>query len=91
MFGLCDVILTPTSPTPAFKIGEKTSAVELYREDKFTAVANVAKVPAISVPYANGKSGLPLGLQIIAKALNEKEMYELASFVETNYKGGKNE
>ena len=92
IFEICDVVISPTTNSEAFKFGEKTSKlVDAYSEDIFTAVASVAKTPAISIPYDIGGNELPLGLQIIAKSLNEKTMYQVANFVEKTYQGGKNE
>ena len=63
----CDVILLPTTPYTAFKIGEKIKdPISMYLEDLFTVPANIAGVPAISVPYAIAENGLPLGIQFIA-------------------------
>jgi len=63
----CDVILLPTTPYTAFKIGEKLKdPISMYLEDLFTVPANIAGVPAISVPYAIAENGLPLGIQFIA-------------------------
>jgi aspartyl-tRNA(Asn)/glutamyl-tRNA(Gln) amidotransferase subunit A len=70
--------LTPTSPTPAFKIGEKVAdPLEMYLSDIYIISINLAGVPAISVP--GGKvDGLPFGLQIIGNRLGEKEILRAA-------------
>lgn len=82
----CDAIISPVTFGEAFKIGEKSKdPVSMYLEDMFTVIANIASIPAISVPYAKGQNNLPLGIQILTKQLNEKTMYKLASFVERNY------
>ena len=73
-----DVIIGPTTPTPAFKIGEKTSdPLTMYANDILTIPVNLAGVPGISVPcgFANG---LPLGLQIIGKHFDESTVYRVA-------------
>ena len=67
-FGKVDIIAVPTSPVPAWKIGEKENPLSAYLADIFTVTANIAGIPAISVPSGNTKSGLPLGLQIMAEA-----------------------
>jgi aspartyl-tRNA(Asn)/glutamyl-tRNA(Gln) amidotransferase subunit A len=68
-----DVILTPVSPNPAFKIGEKTSdPLQMYLEDIFTIPANLAGLPAISVPTQN--KGLPVGFQLIGKPFREVDI-----------------
>ena len=91
-FENCDAILMPVTYGEAFKIGEKTTdPVSMYLEDMFTVIANIASIPAISVPYAKGENGLPLGIQILTKQLNEKTMYTIANYFEENYNGGKNE
>jgi aspartyl-tRNA(Asn)/glutamyl-tRNA(Gln) amidotransferase subunit A len=77
-FEKVDVIITPTTPAPAFKIGEKTAdPVAMYLEDIFTVTANLTGMPAISIP--SGKSGnLPLGLQITARHGDEKTLFEVS-------------
>lgn len=76
-FEKVDIILTPTTPTPAFKIGEKSSdPVAMYLEDIFTVTANLTGMPAISIP--SGFSGkLPLGLQMTARHGDEKTLFEV--------------
>jgi aspartyl-tRNA(Asn)/glutamyl-tRNA(Gln) amidotransferase subunit A len=75
-----DAIVCPTSPTPAFLLGEKTAdPLSMYLSDVYTLPASLAGLPAISVPCAPTRSGLPVGLQIIAPALRETTMFALAS------------
>jgi len=75
--GGIDVILSPVSPTTAFKIGEKESdPVQMYLEDIFTAPAKLAGVPAISVP-SKIKSGLPIGIQFIAPWFKEDVLFNI--------------
>ncbi len=75
-----DAIVCPTSPTPAFRLGEKTSdPLAMYLSDVYTLPASLAGLPAISVPCAPTKAGLPVGLQIIAPALKETTAFALAS------------
>jgi aspartyl-tRNA(Asn)/glutamyl-tRNA(Gln) amidotransferase subunit A len=79
----CDAILTPTAPSAAFAQGEKgDDPVEMYLNDVFTVPANLAGLPGISVPAALDGEGLPLGLQIVAPALQEERMFALASAIE---------
>ncbi|WP_108671817.1 Asp-tRNA(Asn)/Glu-tRNA(Gln) amidotransferase subunit GatA [Peribacillus acanthi] len=74
-----DVIIGPTSPTPAFKIGEKTSdPLTMYANDILTIPVNLAGVPGISVPCGLSEDGLPLGLQIIGKHFDESTVYRVA-------------
>ena len=84
-FSKCDCIIMPTTYGEAFKIGEHTNPVDMYMEDMFTIPANIASLPAISIPYALGPNKLPLGLQILANKLNEKDIYSLASFIQNNW------
>jgi aspartyl-tRNA(Asn)/glutamyl-tRNA(Gln) amidotransferase subunit A len=79
-FGEVDAIVCPTSPTPAFRLGEKTAdPLSMYLSDVYTLPASLAGLPAISVPCAPTREGLPVGLQIIAPALLETTMFALAS------------
>lgn len=76
-----DVICTPTSPTPAFKIGEKVNdPLEMYLSDIYTVTINLAGLPAISIPCGFTSDGLPVGLQIISNYLKESQMFQLSSF-----------
>jgi aspartyl-tRNA(Asn)/glutamyl-tRNA(Gln) amidotransferase subunit A len=69
----CDLILAPTAPSAAFGLGEKTSdPLSMYLNDVFAVPASLAGLPAMSVPGGSSKEGLPLGLQIIGKALDEQ-------------------
>ncbi|HEX4446913.1 MAG TPA: Asp-tRNA(Asn)/Glu-tRNA(Gln) amidotransferase subunit GatA [Polyangiaceae bacterium] len=79
-FDEVDVICSPASPTPAFKLGEKTSdPLSMYLSDIYTLPASLAGIPAISVPCAPARSGLPVGLQIMARPLDEATMIAVAS------------
>ena len=78
-----DALLTPTTPSAAFAYGEKSGdPVEMYLNDIFTVTANLAGLPAISVPAAIDAQGLPLGLQVIAKALDEDACFKVAAAIE---------
>lgn len=73
-----DVIMTPTAPTPAFKLGEKISdPIQMYLNDVFTVATSLAGLPGISVP-AGLIDGLPVGLQIIGKAFEEEKILQVA-------------
>ncbi len=79
----CDAILTPTTPGPAFAIGEKSAdPLEMYLNDIFTVTANMSGLPAISVPGGVTKDGLPLGLQLIGKALDEETLFRVGGVIE---------
>jgi len=84
-FSEVDVICSPTSPSPAFKFGEKTGdPLSMYLSDIYTLPASLAGLPAISVPCAPTKSGLPVGLQIVAPALKETIAFTVAAAWESN-------
>jgi len=84
-FEHCDAILTPTTPTTAFKIGEKfNDPVSMYLSDIFTISANLSGIPAISVPCGFSKSGLPIGFQICAKPFAEEMLFRIAYTYEQN-------
>ncbi|HET7083554.1 MAG TPA: Asp-tRNA(Asn)/Glu-tRNA(Gln) amidotransferase subunit GatA [Rhizomicrobium sp.] len=83
-FELCDVLLTPTTPGPAFGVGAKTTdPLEMYLQDVFTVTVNLAGLPGISVPAGLTANGLPLGLQLIGKAFDEGTMLRAAQAIET--------
>ncbi|MDP8249063.1 MAG: Asp-tRNA(Asn)/Glu-tRNA(Gln) amidotransferase subunit GatA [Candidatus Tritonobacter lacicola] len=78
-FKVCDVIVTPTSPTPAFKIGEKMEdPLQMYLSDIFTISANLAGIPAISIPCGFSGAGLPIGFQIMGRPLDERTVLQAA-------------
>ncbi len=85
-FSDVDLILTPTAPTPAFKVGEKASdPIAMYLSDIFTAASNISGTPAISVPYGKDEAtGLPLGAQLIAPHFQEDRMLKGAAWIERN-------
>ena len=83
-FEKCDVLLTPTTPGPAFAVGAKTSdPLEMYLQDVFTVTVNLAGLPGISVPAGLSETGLPLGLQLIGKAFDEATLLRAAQGIET--------
>ncbi len=78
-FNSVDMIVTPTSPTPAFKIGEKADdPLQMYLSDIFTISVNLAGIPAISIPCGFTSSNLPIGLQIIGKRFDEESILKAA-------------
>jgi len=86
-FSDCDIILTPTVPTPAFKIGEKIKdPLSMYLSDIFTIPANLAGIPAISLPCGYSNDGLPIGLQLMAKHFDEETLIRAAYTYEQNSK-----
>ena len=75
LFKEYDFILMPTSPTTAFKLGEKTdNPVEMYLADIYTVLANLTGIPGISLPLAEDKSGLPIGVQLLADKFQESKL-----------------
>ncbi len=86
-FKVCDIILTPTSPTLSFKFGEKENdPIAMYLSDVFTIPANLAGIPAISVPAGLSKDGLPVGVQIMAPHFKEEVIFQTAYAFETELK-----
>jgi aspartyl-tRNA(Asn)/glutamyl-tRNA(Gln) amidotransferase subunit A len=78
-----DAILTPTTPTPAFGIGEKVNdPVSMYLSDLFTVPANIAQHPAISIPSGISSAGLPFGVQFIAARFAEDTLFTLGKTIE---------
>jgi aspartyl-tRNA(Asn)/glutamyl-tRNA(Gln) amidotransferase subunit A len=78
-----DAILTPSTPSSAFKIGEKTNdPISMYLNDIFTVPVNLAGIPAISIPAGQDEKGYPLGLQLITKALDEQKVLNIAFAME---------
>jgi len=82
-FTFVDIIVTPTSPTAAFKIGEKTAdPLQMYLSDIFTISVNLAGVPGISLPCGFTSNNLPIGLQLIGKHFDEESILKLAYMYE---------
>jgi aspartyl-tRNA(Asn)/glutamyl-tRNA(Gln) amidotransferase subunit A len=78
-FKHADIIVTPTSPTPAFKVGDKAAdPLQMYLSDIFTISVNLAGVPAISIPCGFTKESLPVGLQMIGKHFDEESLFKAA-------------
>jgi aspartyl-tRNA(Asn)/glutamyl-tRNA(Gln) amidotransferase subunit A len=75
----CDVVAIPTSPTPAFRLGEKLDdPLQMYLSDIFTISANLAGVPAISIPCGRSREGLPIGMQLLAAPFKEDVLLRVA-------------
>lgn len=84
-FGKVDAIATPVAPTTAFRIGEKTSnPLQMYLSDVFTVSANLAGIPAISVPTGKDLNSLPIGLQLMGRQFEEEKILMLANFIENS-------
>ncbi len=82
-YASCDVLLTPSSPSVAFRFGDKTSdPLQMYLCDTYTIPSNLTGEPGISVPFGTGADGLPVGVQVLAPALGEKVMFRVAAELE---------
>jgi aspartyl-tRNA(Asn)/glutamyl-tRNA(Gln) amidotransferase subunit A len=78
-FGRCDAVAMPTTPTPAFALGEKTDdPLEMYLADIFTVPANLAGLPGLSIPCGLAR-GLPVGLQLLARLFDEATLLALGA------------
>ena len=87
-FSQCDIILTPTSPSTAFRMGERTDdPLKMYAADICTVTVNIAGLPAISVPCATVSNGLPVGMQMIGPKFSEQMLFDAAGCFE-NICGG---
>ena len=83
-FGQVDAILTPTAPTPAFKLGEKVDdPMSMYLADIYTVTASLAGICGISVPCGTSSDGLPIGMQILGKHFDESMIFRVAQAVES--------
>jgi aspartyl-tRNA(Asn)/glutamyl-tRNA(Gln) amidotransferase subunit A len=81
-----DVIVMPTTPAPAFRLGEKCDdPLEMYLNDVFTVSVNIAGIPAMSLPMGNTQEGLPMGFQIIGRPFEEGTILQLGHFIEEKY------
>jgi aspartyl-tRNA(Asn)/glutamyl-tRNA(Gln) amidotransferase subunit A len=87
LFSKFDLIVLPTSPTPAFRLGERLDdPITMYLSDIFTTPANIAGIPAISIPAGLSSEGLPIGMQLIAGAGEERKLMRGAYALEQMYR-----
>lgn len=85
VFEKCDVLMTPTSPCVAFKLGDKIDdPLKMYAADALTVTTNIAGVPALSIPCGTGEAGLPIGLQIIGPKFSEEVLFKVSEYYEKN-------
>ncbi|MDR3667114.1 MAG: Asp-tRNA(Asn)/Glu-tRNA(Gln) amidotransferase subunit GatA [Ignavibacteriaceae bacterium] len=85
-FKKVDLILTPTSPTTAFKFGENAQdPLQMYLNDIYTTSANLAGIPGMNVPIGNDSLGLPIGAQFLAGQFNESKLFQIAKFIESTF------
>ena len=78
-----DVLLSPTSPSVAFKFGERSAPMSMYRCDTCTVPSNLIGDPAMSIPFGTGAYDMPVGVQVMAPQLGESLMFQTASFIES--------
>jgi aspartyl-tRNA(Asn)/glutamyl-tRNA(Gln) amidotransferase subunit A len=78
-----DVLLTPTTPTTAFRLGAVTDPLEMYKADVFTIPANLAGIPAVSFPAGTDAAGLPIGLQLMGPRWSDAELLSSANVLFT--------
>lgn len=84
-FEKCDFILTPVSPSPAFRLGEKVNdPVAMYLEDVMSVPLNLAGVPGLAIPAGETKSGLPIGLQLVGPRRSDRKLIEFAKELQEN-------
>jgi aspartyl-tRNA(Asn)/glutamyl-tRNA(Gln) amidotransferase subunit A len=81
-WAVCDLLLTPTAPSPAFAFGDKADPLAMYLNDVFTVPSSLAGLPAMSVPAGLSGTGLPLGLQIIGRPLDEAGVLDAGLAIE---------
>lgn len=89
VFESADLILSPVAPSTAPKIGELEDPMQMYLSDMYTISVNLAGLPALSLPVATAENGMPVGLQLIAKAFDEQTLFDGALGLETALKGDK--
>lgn len=86
IFAGCDVILTPTAPTTAYKIGEQENdPVKMYLADICTVTVNIAGLPAISTPCGYGADGMPIGMSLVGKSFDEAQIIAMCDAYERNF------
>lgn len=85
IFEKCDVILTPTTPTVAYKPGDMSDPVQMYQADICTVTVNIAGLPAISTPCGYDKNGMPIGMSVIGKKFDEATVIQVADAYEQGF------
>jgi aspartyl-tRNA(Asn)/glutamyl-tRNA(Gln) amidotransferase subunit A len=85
-FEKVDIILTPTTPTTAFKIGENIEdPLQMYLNDIYTTSANLAGIPGMNIPLGKDSQGLPIGVQLLAGQFSESKLFQLAEYIENDF------
>jgi aspartyl-tRNA(Asn)/glutamyl-tRNA(Gln) amidotransferase subunit A len=83
VFSEVDLLITPTTPTAAFKIGEKSDdPLQMYLSDIYTTSANLAGIPGISIPIGKNSENLPIGLQILSQQFDEEKIFHLSIHIQ---------
>jgi len=83
VFSEVDLLITPTTPTAAFKIGEKSDdPLQMYLSDIYTTSANLAGIPGINIPIGKNSENLPIGLQILSQQFEEEKIFQLAKHIQ---------
>lgn len=85
---VCDVILSPTSPTVAHRFGERAATAQMILGDRYTVPASLAGLPALSLPCGTGEGGLPVGMQLVGAPFSEALLYRVGYAYECETKGG---
>lgn len=86
VFSKVDLIIGPTAPTTAFKIGEKMDdPLQMYLSDIYTTSANLAGIPGLSMPHGKDSNGLPIGIQFMANQFEELKLLKMAKFIDNNF------
>ena len=82
-FSQVDILLTPTTPTTAFKLGEKLGdSLQMYLSDIYTVSANLAGIPGMNIPIGKSANGLPIGMQILSNSFEEEKIFQLGMFMQ---------
>jgi len=81
-FAAVDLVIAPTTPTPAFKLGEKSAPIDMYLADVFTLSCNLAGLPGVAVPAGLSSAGLPIGVQLLGRPLDEATALRAAAALE---------
>jgi aspartyl-tRNA(Asn)/glutamyl-tRNA(Gln) amidotransferase subunit A len=88
VFSEVDLLLTPTTPTTAFKIGEKSDdPLQMYLSDIYTTSANLAGIPGMNIPIGKNSENLPIGLQILSQQFDEEKIFQLAAHIQNEISG----
>jgi len=89
-FKQVDLLITPTAPTAAYKIGEKADdPLQMYLGDIYTTSANLAGIPGISIPAGVNKQNLPIGIQFMTNHFQENKLINISRFIGENFKNNK--